>query len=262
MPIVVSPIVKKLYDTIEQAPTDKIVIIDSNWGVDIRAEAEGQMRAVVEHLMRRKIKFAMFSWVGNPLGQKNGFDVCVDIERKLNRENESKGDSYRYEHGKDWIAWAAVVGVGGAELQAMSKDIHGMVKNDIYGKPLSEAPMMKNIKDIYDVYLIVSIVYDWTWSPWLGFVQGIYGTNYAIGVSAITSSTAYSYIASGQMCGMLSSAGGAAEYEQLLNVPDEERFAKKKVAILSMAVAYIIIMIALGNMSYYSSRRREQKQRA
>lgn len=248
MPIVVSPTVRSLYDKLEDTPADKLVIIESDWGVNIRAESEGQMRAIVHHLMQRKIEFAMLSWIDNPEGQSNGYKIISELAKE-----------YGYEYGKEWVAWGGIKKVGGAELQALSKDIHGTIKTDINGTPIGEIPLMKDIKTIYDIYLIFGITYDYTWTPWLGFVQGIYGTNYAVGVSAITSSTAYSFIASGQMCGMLSSASGAAEYEELLGIDEKQRFAKQKVDILSMAAAYIVGMILLGNISYYSGLRRQRK---
>ena len=248
MPIGTTIPVRKLYDKIEAAPPDKLVIIDSDWRLDIRAESEGQMRAVLEHMMRRKVKFALLSWIDNPQGQKNGYDLTTDVAQK-----------YGYEYGKDWVAWGAIKKSGGATIQAMAKDIKGTVKSDINGVPLKDIPVMKNTDDIFDIYLIFSVCYNYEDTPWLGFVQGVYNTNYAIGVSAIASSTAYAYLETGQICGMLVSAPGASEYEELLDMPSERRFAKKKVIVLSMAIVYILIVIALGNISYYSSLRRERK---
>ncbi len=256
MPVIVSRSVQGLYDKIEEAPLDKIVIIESDWGVNIKAESEGQMRAVLEHLMRRKVKFAIMSWVENPEGQQNGMRIALDVAEK-----------HGYEYGQDWVAWGAMKRTGGAELAALAKDIHGAVNTDINGIPLGDIPMMKNIRKISDVYLVFAITYDWSWTPWLGFIQGVYGTNYAVGVSAITSSTAYAYIETDQMCGLLAGAPGAAEYEELLKkdndkypeenwVLDKNRFALKKVVILSMAISYILLMILLGNISYYASRKR------
>jgi hypothetical protein len=255
MPIGISRSVQGLYDKIEEAPPDKIVIVESDWGVNIKAESEGQMRAVLEHLMRRKVKFAVMSWVGNPEGQQNGMRIASDVAEK-----------YGYEYGEDWVAWGAMKKASGAELASLAKDIHGAVNTDVNGMPLGDIPMMKNVRKISDVYLVFAVTYDWSWTQWLGFVQGVYGTNYAVGVSAITSSTAYAYVETGQMCGLLPGAPGAAEYEELLKrdndkypeeywVLDKNRFALKKVVILSMAISYILLMILLGNISFYASRR-------
>ena len=256
MPVIPSATVMSLYNKIEDAPPGKIVIVESDWGVNITAESEGQLRAVFEHLMRRKVKFAVLSWVDNPQGQQGGLRVVNEIAEK-----------HVYEYGIDWVAWGGLKKTGGATLQALAKDIHGTVVTDVNGTPIGEIPMMKNIRRISDVYLIFAVTYDWTWTQWLGFVQGVYGTNYAIGVSAITSSTAYTFTDTGQMCGLLAGAPGAAEYEELLKrdndkypeeyrVLDEDRFALKKVVILSMAISYILLMILLGNISYYASRGR------
>ena len=246
MPIGIPDSVRMLYDKIDKAPKDKIIIIDSDWGVDIRAESEGQMKAVLEHIMRRKLRFAVLSWVDNPQGQKNGYDAAVEIAQR-----------HGYEYGKDWVAWGTLKKTGGATLQALTKDIKGTVERDINGTDLSDLPVMDGIDDIFDVYLVFSVCYDYEGTPWLGFVQGVYGTNYAVGVSAITSSTAYTFLETRQMCGMLVSAPGAASYEELLKMPVQDRFALRKVNVLSMASAYILLAILIGNISFYLARHRK-----
>jgi hypothetical protein len=244
-PITASKATKGVYDTIESLPRDKVVVIDSDWGAGIKPEAEGQMRAVLRHIMRRGLKFIILSWTQNPEGQKFGMDVAADVAR-----------DYQYKYGTDWCALGAITKAGGATIAALAKDIHGTAKTDIYGTSLDDAerlPIMQHARDIYDVGLIFQIAYGYDASPWMGFVQGVYGTKYAVGVSAISSSTAYSYVESGQMAGMLAGAPGAAEYEALLKLPNDKRFARKPVNVLSMAIAYILFMMLLGNIAYLSS---------
>ena len=79
IPILPSKHTISLYNTIESLPMDKIVLIDSDWSIDMRAEHRGQFKSVLEHIMKRKLKFAMISWVDNIQGQKNGLDMIAEV---------------------------------------------------------------------------------------------------------------------------------------------------------------------------------------
>lgn len=242
---------RKLFKTIEELPTDKVILIDSDWGAGTKAEAEGQMRAVLHHAMRRGLKFIILSWTQNLEGQKFGYDVAADVAK-----------DYNYEYGTDWCTLAALTKAGGATLAALAKDIHGTAESDFNGIDLDNAEklsMMQKVRDIFDIGLICQVTYSHEGTPWIGFVQGVYGTKYAVAVSAITSSTAYSFVESGQICGMLAGAPGAAEYEELLNLPPDRRFAREPVNVLSMAIIYILFAIVLGNVAYFGSARKASR---
>jgi len=245
IPILPSKHTKNLYNTIESLPNDKIVFVDSDWSIDMRAEHRGQFKSVLEHIMKRKLKFAMISWVGNIQGQKNGLDTIAEV-----------GQEYGYVYGEDYVVFPVQAPAGGALIQAIARDVIGTIGTDINGTPLDDfekLPIMKNFRNIYDVSLIFSCAYDWTRVQWLGFINGVYGTPYAIAVATITTSTAYPFLDSKQMCGMLAGATGGAEYEELLKMDNDKRFSRNMVGVLSMAVCYILLVILLGNLSYYFS---------
>ena len=237
---------RALYDAIEEVPLDKIVAVDSDWFAGIRAESENQMRAVFRHLMRRGVKFVILAWARNPEGQKFGYDIAADVAKE-----------YSYEYGKDWVALGMIAKARGAEMASLAKDIHGFIETDMYGTSLDDEeklPMMQELENIYDIGLIMSFAYGFD-PNWLGFVQGVYGTPFGVGMSAIESSTAYSFFESGQICGILAGATGAAEYEELLKLPEEKRPARKPVNVLSISIVYILFAILLGNVAYLTSLR-------
>ena len=240
---------RALYAAIENAPLDKVVAIDSDWFAGIRAESENQMRAIFHHLMRRGLKFVILAWARNPEGQKFGYDIAANV-----------AEEYGYEYGKDWVAFGMVPKARGAELASMAKDIRGFIQTDVYGTSLDDKeklPMMQDVENIYDVGLIVSFSYGFD-PNWLGFIQGVYGTPFGVAMSAIESSTAYSFVESGQICGMLAGAAGAAEYEQLLDLPESKRPARKPVNVLSISIVYILFAILLGNIAHLTSLGKKQ----
>jgi intracellular sulfur oxidation DsrE/DsrF family protein len=242
IPAPVPRAVQSLHDLIEKLPGDRIVVIDSSADVGWLAEAGPTLEVVVRHLFRRKIPFAICSNITHVQGQRIGADITDRIAREMNKE-----------YGKDYCYWQAVdlLAGGGAVLQALARDIPGTVREDINGVPLSEVPMMRSVRDIRDVALVYRVAYMWDVIPWIGFVQAVYGTPFAVGLASITSSTAYPYLDAGQLSGVVAGAAGAAAYERLLEVRGG---GTKIAAIQSFATLYVILAIVLGNIAMFASR--------
>jgi hypothetical protein len=247
LPVPVPEPVEMLYQKIEDLPADKIVFIDSDFGAGNRAECQGQYVSVVRHLFSRNIKFAVIAWTHNPEGQKFGFSLADTIAGEMGKE-----------YGKDYCVLQALTATGGATIQALAKDIHGVAKKDINNSPLSEVPMMAHVHDISDVSLIYRVSYTWDGIPWIGFVQSVYGTPLAAGTAGITSSTTYPFLDSGQLCGMLSGAAGAAAYERLVimaGLTTKTGMGTKTVSVQSFATIYVVVAIILGNIAMFSAKR-------
>jgi len=240
---------RDLFNTVEALPLDKAVVVDSDWWLGIRAESEGQLRALFHHVMRRGLKLVIISWVWGPEAQKFAYDFAADVAK-----------DYGYVYGKDWVELSAMNKVGGAELASFARDIHGFVKTDVFGTSLDDKeklPMMANTRNIYDIGLVVSFSYGFD-TNWIGFIQGVYGTPFGVATSAIESSTAYPFIEARQICGMMASAPGAAEYEQLLKLPANKRYARQPVNVLSLASVYVLFGILLSNLAYLRSLRKKR----
>jgi hypothetical protein len=249
IPAPVPAAVSKLYERIENLPADKIVLIDSSMDAGWIAEAEPATEVIVRHLFMKKIRFALFTNTTFSQGQRFGKDIAGRIAKELGKE-----------YGKDYCIWQAVAlqGAGaGATIQALAKDIRRTVVADINGTPLADVPMMKDVTDISGISLIYRVAYDWEYISWIGFVQAVYGTPYAVGTASISSSSAYPFVDSGQMCGMVSGAAGAAAYERLLKITGT---GTRRAAIQSFATLYVVLAIVLGNIAMLAARRQKVKQ--
>jgi hypothetical protein len=245
MPVPVPPAARKLYDVIERLPHDKLVIIDCELAASIRAECEGQFVAVVRHLFKRGLPFAIMMWTTQAEGIKFGTDLSMKL-----------AEEYGKEYGRDFVIWNAITPppAGGAMLQAFAKDIPGMIQNDIFGTPLDRIACMRGVKDISDISLIFKVSYVWNRAevPWIGFIQSVYGTPYAAGCVAIQSSDAYPYVDAGQICGLLAGAAGAAAYEHLLAAPG---IGTATVSVQSFAALFVFVAIVCGNIAMLMARR-------
>jgi hypothetical protein len=236
LPPKVSPETLGVYRAIDEAPTDKIVIVESDWDAFSISENLGQSEAMVEHMMRRGLKFAIIS--ANPYGP--------DFAERVNRKIAAK---YGKKYGVDWCNWGYKIfpGTEMYVLPSLARDIYRTIEKDYTGTPLSEIPMMKDVHDIGDVGLVISVGYGAQFS-WMPFVQSVYGTKLAVAVAAIASTANYTYISTGQFEGMLVGARGGAEYEALIN--RKNGWGEKVIQSQSAAHVFVILLIIIGNIGY------------
>ena len=239
-PIFISRETNGVYTIIEQCPEDKIVLLDCTWDAGNRGENWPQTEAVMEHLMRKGTKFAIMSRI--PQGTGFGREVAQKVAKK-----------YKKEYGIDWCNFGYLPGEA-AMIQALARDIEGVVKKDIKGTPIDSIPVMKDIEDIHDIYMVCAIAY-WPSEDWLRFVQGVYGTYIGFCSSAIVSSAMYPFLDSKQLCGLLVGVRGAAEYERLLNIKE---LGTELIVPQSMVHLLIVILIILANIGFWAERREKK----
>ena len=251
LPVTVTQPVQMLYDVIERLPDDKIVLLDCDLAAGIRAECLGQYESVIRHLFSRGIKFAVINWTQNPEGQKFGVQVTEEIALEMSKT-----------YGEDYCVLQALTQSGGATIQALAKDIPGIAKAAVNKTPLQDVPMMKDVRDIHDVSLVFRVGYTWDFPPWIGVVQSAYGTPYASGCVGISTSTAYPFIDSGQICGMLPGAAGAAAYEYLMvrdGIAKKKGMGTETVSVQSFATLYVAVAIILGNLAMVGAKLHAKK---
>jgi hypothetical protein len=243
-----------LFNEIENCPKDKIVLIHSTWDVGIQGECWGQYQAVVEHLLRRGVKFIVCS-----------IDVptAPEMAKKAMDSREVKAICKKYNrvYGVDWVQLGFTPsGSNFSTVQAMAKNFEAAYASDyIESKPLSELPLTKKYRNIRDVQLIYAVGYG-SDERWLSFIRGVYGTDVAFAAAGISTSGYYPYLQSHQIVGMLAGVRGAAEYESLVHTKygqlDPERgMGTRLIVPQAFCHMLIIVFVVLGNIGYFTARR-------
>ena len=247
----ITPPTQSFYETIETiaadpAKKDKLVIVSCNFGSGTLAENLSQTEAVLTHLCRKKLKFAMFAF-NDPQGRDLGKATAERI-----------AGQYGYEYGRDWVHWgfrppAAIQSL----LKAAVNDIPGALGTDIKGTKLAEIPVMQKVRSTSDIGLIVEMAAANTISVWIQFFQRAgkepIATLYC--PTSVMANEAYPLLDSGQLQGMLVGLKGAGEYERLIGVPG---FATQASAALSYSHVLIIGLIILGNAGMIAERKRRK----
>jgi len=233
------------YRAVESVPPGRLVMVHSTWDAGTIGECEGQCRAVIEHLMSRGKPFVI--WTSNPASPPFYNRIIEETARRHGRV-----------YGRDWVDFGYKV-PGGAMafgVQAMARDFPGYMKEDVRGTPVSQIPVLRNVRDARDFDLIVTIGYN-PIGEFIQFVQAVYGTKVVFGIAAINSTTTYSYIDSKQIVGMLVGARGGAEYEVLVRRPGR---GVQIIMAQSFGHLLIVVLVVLANVAAIAQRRAARRQ--
>jgi hypothetical protein len=236
-----------LYETIQSCPPDKVVLIDSSWDMGSRAENHAQLECVVRHLCRRRVRFVVIS-LGRPFGPEFAARVIEPIAAKAG-----------YEYGRDWVNTGFVDTRGGMGviIDGLCADFHQIRPKDRDGTPAEELPLLARLQTIDDVHMVYCVTYQPS-PEWISFANGQYGTPVGFGCMSIMAPNYFTYIDSGQLCGMLVGNRGAAEYEALLG---QRSTGSRMIGVASFGNCIIIAAALLGNLGAWAAMRARRKAR-
>jgi hypothetical protein len=239
LPLYPTPPPVKLMETINGLPPDKLVFISSNWDAGTQAENRPQIVAIVRHLIRRNLKFAVIS-VGSPNAPQLANDAVVGAIKLEQAENT-------WLYGQKWVNLGYKL-ANAAWLRSFARDIPQAVKVDWTGKPVGQIPVMQGVQKFGkegQVSMLIDITGSATIDAWYQFLSPT-GVELGLGCTAVMAPEQYPFLDSGQLDGLLTGMKGAAEYEQLIDAPG---FGLPAMAGQSFAHLYIFILILLGNLS-------------
>ena len=262
---------QKFYDAVEALPNDdaSIVLIAADWGPSTKAENEPQTEVLIEHLLRRRVHFALIS----SITEAEPFLVGLPdrVAKRLNSENPEE----KWEYGKEWVNLGYRPAMGAMiQKMASAQDIRQTLGIDVRGTPLAEVPCMRSVKNIKNVKMMAEFTgLVGAVDGWLQFFQTAdYRPPMVHGCTSITIPEAYIYLDSGQLIGLHEGIAGAAAHSALLTdakLADGTPKYKNRgpdIAIVTntaLAVAHvvIIVLIILGNLGMVLLMRRARAAR-
>lgn len=244
LPLAIGPQARGVYDAIEKADPRKLAIVSTLWSASTQGENRPQTRVIIEHLMRRKLKFALIAF-GDPQSTILAYEVAAELAPK-----------YGYKYGRDWINFGFRADIAGT-LKGMVRNIEETLKQDTKErKPLHQFPIMKGIRNFHDVGFIAEVSASANYVSWLGLVAGSTDAPFCYAPTSVMAPELYTYIDSGQIAGMLFGIKGAAEYERMLGI---KGFTTRAITPVSLTLILLFVLIGLGNYGMFASRRQGGK---
>ncbi len=245
-----TPVVKKLFDYIENLPPGSKVLISFDYDPAMAPEVQPMANAISRHCLEKQhdVVFMCLWATGQTLLTSTLREVILP-------------DFPDIVDGTDYINIGYKAGNEGV-LNVIVSDFKKMFPTDVNGRPLTDAPIFNDIRSCKDFDLIVALGGGRPGpKEWVLFVGDPGDVPIGVGVAAVVAPQLYPYYPQ-QVVGILGGVKGAAEYESELT-HTHQRFAGMDTPGLRMmgpqTLAHVVIMafIIIGNIAFFVSRRRK-----
>ncbi len=229
---------------INDIPDGSVVVFSCMFSIASIPELYPMTIATFSHLMTKNCKIIVATFWN---------DGALVFDQTLLKQIDPA--TYGKVYGKDWIDLGYAPGAETA-MRAFADDMVNTFPSDyLYSKPTSSYEIMQNIKTAADVDIIVSFE---SGTPgvgeWLRQWNTPYGTKLIVGCSGVSAPGMAPYLQSGQLNANLPGLTSTAEYELLIKRP---ALATAGVDAVSMSHLLVVLLVILGNVGYFATRRRK-----
>jgi hypothetical protein len=143
----VPPHVQLIYDAVEDLPEDAIVVMSADNNAGYYARHYGGQVAILRHLLTKSAKIYM---VG--LGYEDGPLILSKVIEWTDEDIKANNKVY----GEDYVHLGYVAGFESA-YAAFCRDVKAVIKQDYYGTPIEEIPMMADFNDASQIDLWIQV---------------------------------------------------------------------------------------------------------
>ncbi|MEW6412857.1 MAG: hypothetical protein AB1483_10345 [Candidatus Zixiibacteriota bacterium] len=235
----VSPYTQRLYDCIDSLPDGSVLIVSFDHEASSLPEIRPIAQSVLRHTFKKGHKLIGVSLLAE--GTLIGYRLMQETAREYGRV-----------YGVDYV-YLGFRPQYIAAILAMGESIGTTYPLDYLGRPYGQFELTRSVKNYDDVAAVLSIADGSLTTHWIEYGQARYGVRVLGAVTAAMVTTYDPYLSSGQMYAMMGGLRGAAEYEKLLAVSGG---GARGMLAQSSAHLYIILLIALGNILYFASRKK------
>jgi hypothetical protein len=246
IPVPVQPSTKALYDTIDKLPERSFVLLSMDWGPGTRGENRAQAIALLKHLMRKNLRFAMISFEPS----------SKTLAEALARDEAADTSTHRkYEYGVDWVNFGYRADQDDY-IKGFVHNIPGTVGEDIHGAPVASMKVLEGVHSAQDIAMLLDVTPSDTYNSYVKFVQGPYQIPFGVALTAVMAPEGYNRLDSHQVVGLMAGLQGAVEYEQKLGYAGRANRA----SLSSSAAHFLIIgLILMGNVAMLLDKRKRKQ---
>ncbi len=243
--VTTSPPVENVYNAVEELAPGTPVLVSVDYDPSTQPELSPMAIAVLRHCFSRDLPVIIT--VLHP----GGPGLALEISDRISKE---AGAVY----GEDYVFLGYKVG-GSAVILSMGQDFHVSFPADYFNTPIDEIPLMKKVKNYNDIGLVITMSGSTYPEAWVAYAHERYGQKLAAGVTAVMAADYYPYLQTGQLVGLIGGLKGAAEYEKLINRPDD---GLKGMDAQTIVHLFVVLMILLGNIAFLFVQRAKKREAA
>jgi hypothetical protein len=247
-----SPIVRNIFNAIEDLEPGSKVLLSLDYGPSTAPENQPMAESITRHTLAKECKLYIMALWATGAGQAG-----ILIEDVLETEF-----AHRIE-GEDWVNLGYKAGNQGL-INAILLDMKAMYTTDVRGVSTNSIPMMKDVNALTDFDIIACIGSGFPgMKEWVLFAGDRGNIPVGGGVTAVEAPLLYPYYPK-QLVGLMGGLQGASEYEAALieEYPQFRETAVNAVRLMGpQAVAHtvIIVFIIIGNVMFFIERTREKR---
>jgi len=236
--------VYKTFKLLDSLPENSIILISFDFDPAAAPELLPMGVAIIEHAFSKDINVITCAlW---PQGVRFAEEALVSNAEKYDKERWINFVNLGYKAG------------GVVAIDNIVSDLQETFPVDLYGVGIDEIETVSKVKNnLEGVAVIITLsAGDPGVIGWVQIAGDRYGKIIIAGCTAVSAPAYRPYFNSGQLSGLLGGMAGAAEYEQLIEVPGT---ASRGMDAQSIAHILIIVFILIGNIAFLISRRMSSK---
>lgn len=240
LPDTSSKVVKNIYDHIESLPAGSAVVLSIDFDPSSDEELRPIATSALRHAFRKNLRvIGMTIW--GPAAYGTMSDIIIKTAKELNKQE-----------GTDFAIMPYKPGVSSVILN-ISQDIFFTYPEDHKGNKTKELPVLKGIKSLKDMKYAMCISAGNAVDTWIIFGKEKGKMPLGAGCTGVMATDYYPYLQSGQLIGLVGGLGAASQYEALIQ---QRGTATESMKPQTVVHALIILLIIIGNISYFLSHRK------
>ncbi len=234
---------RQLFNRVDALKPGAHVLLAFDYDPAARAELRPMSVAILRHCFKKGlIPIVMTNW-------PNGVDMASDICRQAAEDAAEKWNR-KIESGRDYVFLGLRPGGSNLVLK-MGENIKKAFEKDFYDQPTEPMPALEGVRSLKDIDLAIDLAAGATVEMWIAYGADRYGFPLGAGTTAVQAPNLYPWLQSGQLVGLLGGLRGAADYEQLVEVPGN---ATKGMEAQSAIHVLLIVMLVGANVHMLSRR--------
>ncbi len=248
LPVTTTSPTRMAFEYIESLAPGDVVWISFDYGPSSAPENDPMAEAFLRQCFSKRLRVIITALY--PLG-------ALGLANNVVTRIAAEFPQLRY--GEDYVNLGYKDGAA-AVIRSLGDGISKSFPADMNGRPYDQIPMLREVRDIYQVKLLFSVATGIIGEYWITQGNAQFGTPTIVGPTAVGAPKYYAYLNAGQLKGMLGGMKGAAEYEKLLRekYPQLDRYyretkyftATKGMDGQTVVHVVILILIVLGNVAY------------
>jgi len=241
LPILTGQMSRDWYNTVDSLPEGSVVLFDIGYGSGGYPSLGPGNIAALHQMFEKNLKVVIMATA-----------LEGTLMYPLIMEQVKPEENYGMVYGEDYVFIGYIAGTQTA-MAGVLGDLHSLVANDYQGRPISEMPLMEQVHGAEDIDLVAYITTSgdvaegWVYQAYSQYKLKVIG-----GVLSMMTTSIKPYYDSGQLHGLMDGIKGAADLEFLTGHPGDAIVSSD---ILTFSQSLVLIFIAVGNISYFMSRK-------